>query len=163
MPLAVVNVGEIRMHVSWRTMDMTDVVDRLVRPGRWMRIWLWSAAALMLSCSLCLFAANAGQRKTGRSDTTGERPVTSDIRYVWVLGASLSASEGGPVAGSPEVFLYEIDCTGARLNSIERTQSDTHFALGSAAWTVELDQSPLSSEGAKALAIALDRVCRDSQ
>lgn len=124
------------------------------------RSWLWSAAALAAFCSECLLAEGALRPEPPPSDAAGKTVVTRDARKVWVLGRVLTMSEAGPVVGLPEVSLYEITCTDGRLNSMKRTYTDTHFAYGSATWTVELDQSPQSAEGPKALRAALDAVCR---
>jgi hypothetical protein len=68
-------------------------------------------------------------------------------------------SEAGPVTGTPEILVYEVDCTRGRLVADKRTHA-AYPAYGSRTWVVEVDQPITSSDGEKALRIALEGVCR---
>ena len=88
--------------------------------------------------------------------------IDHEIRLVWVLADSRSMSEIGPVTGLPEVVIYEVECTRGRLVAAKRTH-EAHPAYGLRTWVVQLNQPIMSSEGAKALQIALEGVCQSQR
>jgi hypothetical protein len=121
-----------------------------------------SIVALLAALPAVLFAGNPGQCAAGGANPCTQVAGTTahDIRIVWVLSNAQSVSEVGPIAGSAEVVLYEMECIGDRLGAVKRTYNDAHLKYGSRTFAVRLNRSPLSAEGANALTAALERECQ---
>ena len=88
--------------------------------------------------------------------------IDHEIRIVWVLAEARSMSEAGPVTGTPEIVVYEVECTKGGLVAAKRTHA-AYPAYGSRTWVVQIDQPIMSSDGEKALRIALEGVCQSQR
>jgi hypothetical protein len=127
----------------------------------WSRTALSCVAALLAFLPTLLSGQDQAQPQAESSNTSApaQSTPTHDVRIVWVLFNSQIMSEAGPVPGPPEIALYEMECVGAALGVVNRVYDDVHLKYGTRTFSVQLNRSPLSVEGGKALSAAFKNVC----
>ena len=127
------------------------------------RIFLCSTVAVVVAPAVAadMSAGSAVKQAAVELDARAQAPETTDheLRIVWVLAEARTMSEAGPVTGTPEIVVYEVECTRGRLVAVKRTHA-AYPAYGSRTWVIEIDEPITSSDGEKALRIALEGVCQ---
>lgn len=138
----------------------------LLRAQAWVnvaRIFLCSTVALVVAATLGadMPDGSAVEQPGVEPGARAQAPETVDhkIRVVWVLAEARSMSEAGPVTGTPEIVVYEVECTRGRLVAAKRTHA-AYSTYGSRTWVVQIDHPIMSSDGEKALQTALEGVCQ---
>ena len=133
-----------------------SLIDRLRMP-----LFSMTVAAVFVTFWADVLPGETVRQTDVDLDTYAKTEVISDrvVRHVWVLAPSQSMSEVGPLAGSPEIIIYESECIGGRLGSVIRADS-AHPEYGSPSWAVRLDHPILSGDGASALRGALQSLCQ---
>jgi hypothetical protein len=123
------------------------------------RIFLCGTVALALASGVAADVSTGSAIE--QADVGAQAPETVDhkIRIVWVLAEARSMSEAGPVTGTPEIVVYEVECTRGRLVAAKRTHA-AYSTYGSRTWVVQIDHPIMSSDGEKALQTALEGVCQ---
>lgn len=115
----------------------------------------WMVATLFVCLANFICSDSIGADEQSRA----ESKETVETRMVWVLSEQALASEGGSMSSGPSAVVpYEIKCAVGQLRSAQRSMVSRGL-YGTATWTIRVPGAVGSSEGARNLQAALERIC----